>query len=792
MKFHLPATPRNPRAAYALILVMVFVATSLLVLSGGLDWSASNASLSARTEEYHTTLAATESATTKAIARITEDFKNYGLAQVDASLAAYRLDVPSQNENTLWSDVRFSNASGVLDRMDVTKTVDWQYTNINSQFPGLKGYAATYRVGATARRLNSLFQIKTAVQQDVQLVTIPVFQFGVFYVPELEINPDLNFTVPGRVHCNRTIYVHPNAATVTFQSYVTGSEEILHSQSAADPVVRSGGTVTYQAPIVTRVNRLNLTSGTNSSPLTLHGMIELPPAGESSNSPMGQLRLYNQADVVIRVYDTNVVITSGAYNNFATRLWWTDAEAIAASAPTTPSPDAVLQAITQLGLIRADLQAEVLLNPQANWAADLTSAGQFAQNAINELQKTPPGTKNAYSHLDNGMKKVETAVQNSYNWTQGRQYVNRFGAVVNLIGYLYVDTSPIVPKQTSLLADLQAVYNSNPTADWANTMNQAITATQNGLNELNTVYVNTSDLGQDNITAISKIELAVEDHGFDLLLGSGFVDLLAAIIDEADGGQIMSIETTGLITTNKTFFNKREAKTIQLTELKIKKFNDLGNKIYNFFISKIGRSLKTLYVADLRTQTGNSQPGVRLSETKQLPPFGLTVVTLNPLYVKDHFNCPVAAHQGTTNTTASLPAALIADAVTLLSPDWKDGDSSKALNDRRADHMTVNAAILTGIVPTGGGDYSGGLENLVRLLEDWSSGPRTLTINGSLVALFYSQTATAPWGTFDVYAPPSRRFARDPNFSDPNKLPDKTPQVRAVIRSNWQVAKGGP
>ena len=38
MKLPLPAAHRNPREAYALILVIVFVATSLLVLSGGLNW----------------------------------------------------------------------------------------------------------------------------------------------------------------------------------------------------------------------------------------------------------------------------------------------------------------------------------------------------------------------------------------------------------------------------------------------------------------------------------------------------------------------------------------------------------------------------------------------------------------------------------------------------------------------------------------------------------------------------------------------------------------------------------
>jgi hypothetical protein len=93
--------------------------------------------------------------------------------------------------------------------------------------------------------------------------------------------------------------------------------------------------------------------------------------------------------------------------------------------------------------------------------------------------------------------------------------------------------------------------------------------------------------------------------------------------------------------------------------------------------------------------------------------------------------------------------------------------------------------MVAGIVPTGNGYYSGGLENFTRLLEDWTS--RTFTFNGSVAALFGSQIATAPWGaSADVYAPPIRNWSFDGNFTDPSKQPPGTLEVRTLIRGSWK------
>jgi len=72
----------------------------------------------------------------------------------------------------------------------------------------------------------------------------------------------------------------------------------------------------------------------------------------------------------------------------------------------------------------------------------------------------------------------------------------------------------------------------------------------------------------------------------------------------------------------------------------------------------------------------------------------------------------------------------------------------------------------------------------MRLLENWSG--RTLTYNGSIVVLFYSEYATNSWReTGGYYSAPTRHWAFDLNFENSAKIPPLTPKTRAMIRGNW-------
>src|SRR5262245_51373796 len=98
----------------------------------------------------------------------------------------------------------------------------------------------------------------------------------------------------------------------------------------------------------------------------------------------------------------------------------------------------------------------------------------------------------------------------------------------------------------------------------------------------------------------------------------------------------------------------------------------------------------------------------------------------------------------------------------ILSNSWSDSNSSAAIGSRIASNTTVNAAFLSGVMPSGyqpGGSspqygYSGGGNNYPRFLEDWSG--KYCTYFGSMVQLFASKSFTGKWDTGNIYSPPNR------------------------------------
>lgn len=243
------------------------------------------------------------------------------------------------------------------------------------------------------------------------------------------------------------------------------------------------------------------------------------------------------------------------------------------------------------------------------------------------------------------------------------------------------------------------------------------------------------------------------------------------------------------------FYDYRESKWVIPTEINmaiLKTWLVTNSMMTNKFPRNAGIYPNIMYVGDFRTIT--NLHALRLTAGIVIPTnapltgtnagraTGFTVATINPMYIWGHYNCPNQAYLGTTNTAGSFPASLICDALTVLSTNWTDsiyGSASTALNTRTAADTTINAAIIAGAVYTTGagvGNWSGGIQNLPRLLESWTS--KTLTLNTSLVNLYPSTLATNQFQNPGVYYnAPTRSINFNQNFNDPAKLPPGTPTV---------------
>ena len=212
---------------------------------------------------------------------------------------------------------------------------------------------------------------------------------------------------------------------------------------------------------------------------------------------------------------------------------------------------------------------------------------------------------------------------------------------------------------------------------------------------------------------------------------------------------------TSAITTGQSLYDARQQAVQNITTVNVSKITTSG----------------VVYIANTST-TGNV--AIQLKNGQVLPTGGLTIASENPVYVQGDYNTgsgTVPSDNGTpTSPTVSTytrqPAAIAADAITVLSNSWVNSATAPS-SPPTATSTTVNAAFLAGIVPSGSvgtppSNYSGGAENFPRFLENWGSA--TFTYYGSMVELFPSTQATKQWGENNVYSPPTRQWYFDTNF----------------------------
>ena len=184
---------------------------------------------------------------------------------------------------------------------------------------------------------------------------------------------------------------------------------------------------------------------------------------------------------------------------------------------------------------------------------------------------------------------------------------------------------------------------------------------------------------------------------------------------------------------------------------------------------------------------------------------GVSIASENGLYVLGDYNATGVTVIGDPTqpaqyTGTEVPSSLVADAVTILSNNWKDGQSFRSpyhTGARSATTTSVRAALLMGDTMSslkvagqpnqGGGDQdlAGGVHNFPRFLENWNGNP--LNYCGSLINLFNSRNHNgAHKNGSNTYSPPRRNWVFDASFLDASRLPPGTPFFQFVQMTGFR------
>ena len=211
------------------------------------------------------------------------------------------------------------------------------------------------------------------------------------------------------------------------------------------------------------------------------------------------------------------------------------------------------------------------------------------------------------------------------------------------------------------------------------------------------------------------------------------------------------------------------------------------------------------YRRGVRLTNGTLLPGnydsVTPANTK-----GFTLASENGVYVQGDYNATGVASYGTPtpstdylpqDTVNHIPASVASDALTVLSNNWKDGNSFTSpfdLSGRTTTETTQRFGLISGDAITtlnatpnqGGGDLrlNGGVHNFLRFLENWGN---NLNYDGSLINLYNSHNNNGAFKCCNqVYSPPTRNWVFDATFLDVNRLPPGTPYFQYAQTTGFE------
>lgn len=251
-------------------------------------------------------------------------------------------------------------------------------------------------------------------------------------------------------------------------------------------------------------------------------------------------------------------------------------------------------------------------------------------------------------------------------------------------------------------------------------------------------------------------------------------------------------------------YDQREGRNVKITDIDIGVLATLaGRGVSGNATSGPYPDFNGILYVNQQAGDSSNPTAIRLINGKTTPRTGsdglggFSVATNGGIYVKGSYNTTPTSVTNPDGTPGVNPAMLMGDSMTVLSDAWNDANaaSTDILNARNAASLavdsggaltnvtTINAGLLTGNTQATSTTVSGGVQNLVRYLENW--GGNTVSFNGSLGRLFDAKMFIRPFQQPGIVyrVPDQRNFKFDSAFID--KTPPGSPVTADLQRGRF-------
>jgi hypothetical protein len=721
-----------------------------------------------------------------------------------------------------------------------------------SALAGLTGVITPFTLTVIAQGPNNT-EVKLVRQ--VQEVAVPIFEFGIFSNNDLAFFAGPNFDFGGRVGTNGNLYLTEGpGTTLTLPDKVTAYENVITTQlengwtttnnydgtvqivttpgnygdllpnmgsltggpgSSPDPNWKTISLTTFDGNILTELTgakELNMSfamPGSGNSPIQI---IERDQPSDSSNSQLAQARLENQASLRILLSDSNSTTdlpdgTNAVSLNQPLGAWY-PSDSCHAPLALSPGPAQDADFATPLntpligGYIEIDIQTSS--GAWVNVTQDVLSQGitndtlPLGLPCIASLHDYYPilhlEQVNTYA-CTSGACKSEPATS-GYDYIPVNMYDTREGdlrdvnsGLISLNGVMNVieldvhnlqwwfanDTYGKQALENSgyivYFSDRRGNYNgSGETGAYGNEdiVNPASSSgTPDGVMEapedVDGPNANTSNWSEDQFDTYGAKPSCAYSSSPDYPC-PGSAPLNSTATPETS-------VSAGVAAKNAVIFFRHALRLVD---------GSLG-------------SLPPLAAANCSVAPGGNGYG------------GFTVAAENAVYVEGNYNASNPSFSDVLGA-CHVPAAVMADAVTLISNSWSDVNSFSSPTNpggRNAAVTYYRTAVMGGTnipfssyqsgttSPTFGYSYpedfgtDGGVHNFLRLLENWNN--VNLYYEGSLADFYYSRQATGVYKCCTtVYNPPNRDYSFDTEFENINTIPPGTPHFTDVNALGFQ------